>query len=498
MGYASGADDSSQAYIGTTATSALMDLLMADSIVPGDQPSYALCKKIFVEHPLGGKLAESPVKLAQSQEREISIPGAPEDDLVEAFTREWERLGAIGADMIIRNVRTVSRIYGIGSLAVGERGKDIGSPLNLEKLAKADLYFNVLDPLNTAGSLVLNQDPNSPDFMKPQQIAVNGKKWDTSRTITLLNEQPIYIEWSSSSFGFVGRSVYQRALYPLKSFIQSMLTDNSVTEKVGLLIMKMKSPGSIIDQRSVSWFGKKRESLKGAKTGNVLSVGIEENVESLNFTNLKDAAEYARANILKNIATAADMPASLINQETLAEGFGEGVEDAKNIARYIDGERIAMTPIYRFMDEIVMRRAWTEDFYKTIQQRFPEQYGDVPYLTAFYEWRNNFKAVWPNLLVEPDSEKIKVDDAIMKAAIALGEVLMPNMDPQNKATVAAWMADVMNERKLMTSEMLLLDEDALANYEPPDPFVTESGEEGHPESAGVTRREGKDRLKVAT
>jgi len=498
MSYASGADDSGQAYLGTQATSALMDLLMADSIVPGDQPSYILCKKIFVEHPLGGKLAESPVKLAQSQSREISIAGAPEDDLIEAFEREWERLGSIGADTIIRNVRTVSRIYGIGSLAVGERKKSPESALDIDNLDKADLYFNVLDPLNTAGSLVLNQDPNSPEFMKPQQIAVNGKAWHTSRTITLLNEQPIYIEWSNSSFGFVGRSVFQRALYPLKSFIQSMLTDHAVTEKVGLLVMKMKSPGSIIDQRSTNWFGKKRSALKGAKTGNVLSVGIDENVESLNFTNLKDAAEYARNNIIKNIATAADMPASIINQETLAEGFGEGVEDAKSIARYIDGERIAMTPIYNFIDEIVMRRAWSEEFYATIQQRFPDQYGDIPYNTAFYEWKNNFKAEWPNLLVEPDSEKIKVDDAVMKAAIALGEVLIPSMDPENKARVAVWMADVMNERKLMTSEMLLLDEEALANYEPPDPFMTENAEEGHPASAGNTERQGKDRLKVAT
>ncbi len=493
-GYASGADDSSQATlgIGSGLSSALMDLLVADSIVPGSQPSYQLCKKIFVEHPLGGKMAESPVKLAQSQEREFTIPGAPEDDLIEAFQREWKVLGSVGADTIVRNVRTLSRVYGIASLGVGTRGKDPKTPLDLETLHKQDLFFNTLDPLNTSGSLVLNQDPNDPEFMKPRAVTAAGHVWDPSRTVVLMNEQPIYIEWTNSAFGFVGRSVYQRALYPLKSFVMSMITDQSVTEKVGLLVMKLKAPGSIVDQRTRSWFGWKRQALKGAKTGNVLNVGIDESVESLNFTNLKDAAEYARANILKNIATAADMPASLLNQETLAEGFGEGSEDAKNIARYIDGERIAMAPIYRFLDPIVMRRAWTPEFYESLKRKYPELYRKVDYKTAFYGWKNNFRAEWPNLLKEPDSELIKVDEVIVKGAIALYEVIRQDLDPENKARAAVWLADTMNSRKMMVAQPLELDEQAIAEYTPPEPDT------GVPESVDKEFEGGRDRLRVAT
>lgn len=449
----------------------LMSLLVTDDITPGDSPSYQTCKAIYAYHPLGAKMVDEPIALAQSQQREITIAGAPEEELIDQFTKEWNRIGKIGADKMIRNTMATSRMYGIGSIAVGAKNYPTDQPLEMDKIHNQDVYFNVLDPLNTAGSLVLNQDPNSPDFQKPTHITMGSNKYHSSRTVIIMNESPVYIEWTSSAFGFVGRSVYQRALFPLKSYIQTMITDDNVSSKAALLIAKLKSPGSIVDNRTRTFFGMKRETIKGARTGNVVSIGTDESIESLDLKNLRDAAEFSRDNILKNIATAANMPASMLNQETMAEGFGEGTEDAKNIARYIDSVRLEMNPLYEFFDEIVMRRAWSPEFYATIQKKFPENYGKVPYRTAFYQWRNAFKVQWPNLLVEPDSEKVKVDDTIMKAAIGVFEVLAPNLDPVNKALACGWLADIMNERKLLFSSHLDLDLDLIENYTPPEPAV---------------------------
>lgn len=473
-----GSDNSAQAQLGLSSglPSALMELLASDDIQPGSAPSYQVAKTIYSYHPLGAKMAEGPIDLAQSQERDITIPGAPEEDLLEAFKKEWHATGGVGADSLIKSCMALSRVYGVASLACISPDVDPSTPLELDKLYESDLYFNVLDPLNTAGSLVLNQNPNAIDFQKPQYIQAGGKSYHPSRTAIVLNEQPVYIEWTNSAFGYVGRSVYQRALYPLKSYVLSMITDNSVTEKAGLLVAKLKTPGAIIDQRTRSFFSFKRQQIKGGKTGNVLQIGVDEAVESLDLKNLKDAAEFARNNILKNIATAAKMPASLVNQETLAEGFGEGSEDAKQIARYIDGVRNEMQPIYVWMDNIVMRRAWNPKFYETLQSKYKEL-ANVPYETAFYQWKNAFKAVWPNLLEEPDSEKVKVDDTITKAAIAAFEVLVPTLDPENKARAAMWLADVLNSRNFMFSQLLDLDEEAIASYEPPTP---EFGEEKEP------------------
>lgn len=456
-----------------TIPSSLLDLLMTDGIQPGSPPGYQTCKEIYVSHPLGGKMAESPVKLAQSQERDIQISGSPEEELKEVFKKEWE---ALNADNLIRNCQTLARVYGISSIVVGDDG-DTETPIQLKDIANTNIYFNVLDPLNTAGSLILNQDPNSSAFMKPTALHVAGKSYHASRSVIAMNEQPVYIEWTSSAFGFVGRSVYQRALYPLKSFIQSMITDNAVTEKAALLVAKMKSPGSIIDQQARSWFGFKRQTIQGSKTGNVVGIGIDESIESVDLKNLKDAAEFARNNILKNIATAADMPASLINQETMAEGFGEGSEDAKNIARYIDGLRIEMNPLYKFFDAIVQHRAWTEDFYKSMQRKYPEKYSGVEYITAFTEWKNSFKATWPNLLKQPDSEIQKGEQDILKAASDVYAVLAPTLDPINRAAAAAWLADIVNDRKELFNAQMNIDEELLAEYIPPAPEMPKDSQE---------------------
>ncbi len=456
-------------------TTELMAILSAEDILPGSTPSYQLCKTIYTYHPLGAKIVEVPVKLAMSQAREITIPGGPESMLVTAFRREWGTVGGreingsdVSADNIILNTRVVSRMYGIGSVIVGERGKNsTADPIDFDRLAEADLYFNVLDPLNTAGSLVLEQDPQSPDFQKARCIQIGDRVYHPSRTVIMMNERPVYIEYTSSAFGYVGRSAYQRALFPLKTFVQTMITDQYVTLKVGLLIAKMKAPGSISTNRILNFFGWKRGNLQAGITGNVLSIGIDEAVESINFQNLEGPAAMARDNSLKNVAMAAGMPAKLLEEEEMIGGMAEGSEDAKRIAAFIDTERDEMAPLYRFFDRIVMHRAWDENFYKTVQKEFPEEYGGVPYKTAFYRWKNSFEAKWPNLLEEPDSEKIKVEETRFKSAVALVEVLAPLLDPENKAALVAWAADEVNSRRELFSAKLDIDQEALAAYVPP-------------------------------
>jgi Protein of unknown function (DUF1073) len=449
--------------LGTT----LQNLLMCDEIEPGSQPSYQICKEIYLYHPLGAKIAEAPIKMAQSQDRIITVPGAPEERVKEAFEDEWQR---IDASKIILNTRTQSRVYGIASVVMLAEGVPGDRPLNPKALPDLKLSFNVLDPLNTAGSLVLNQNPNALDYQKHGDISVNGQRYHRSRACVILNEEPIYIAYTSAAFGYVGRSAYQRSLFPLKSFIQSMRTDDMVVRKAGLLIAMMKSAGSIIDQGMAKLFGVKRQLLKEAQTDNVLTIGEDEKIETLNMQNLDGAYGMARKNILENTAVGADMPAKLLNSETFAEGFGEGTEDAKNVARFIARERLAMQPLYDFFDPIVQYRAWTPEFYKTIQADYPEEYGEKGYTQALYEWRNSFKATWPNLLEEPDSEKVKTDEAKLKGIISWVEVAAPMMDPDNRAALIQWATDNLNEMDLMFTSPLDLDIDALREYVPPEPL----------------------------
>jgi Protein of unknown function (DUF1073) len=467
---------------GSRLGNSLQELLDADEIQPGDEPSYQLCKVIRTHHPLGRKMVEAPIALAQSQEREIAVPGGPEERLKKAFQNEWK---AIGANRLIYNTKSLSRTYGVSTLALMPEDDEAAKPVDFENIWKIpELKFNCFDPLNTAGSLVLNLNPNDPNFLKaPNGVAANGKPYHPSRVVVVLNEDPIYLAYTNSAFGYVGRSVYQSALFPLKSFIQTMRTDDLVVRKAGVLIAKIKQAGSIVSESIKRLFGFKAEAVKLAETGNVVLIGAEDAVETLNMQNLDGAYGMARTNILKNTATAGDMPARLLENETMVSGFGEGTEDAKNVAIYVGRFREEMEPLYAFMDNIVQRRAWNPEFYETIRAEFPDEYGDVEYKTAFYRWSNSFTATWPSLLQESESEKAQADDVKLKGIISWFEVAVEHCDPANKARLIQWAQDNINENKTMFTVPLDLDFETLENYVPPSPVAEKEPEEPRPFAA---------------
>lgn len=457
----------------------LQQMLMCDAIEPGSDPSYQLCKTILTYHPLGAKLAEIPTAIAQSQPREITVTDGPEEHCKKAFDAEWEKLQC---DKLIFNECRLSRAYGIASVAMLVEGEDSATEVDFTTFWNKPISFNVFDPLNTSGSLITNQDPNAPDFQKmPGHIIVQNQTYHRSRCFVKMNQDPIYIGYTNSAFGYVGRSVYQASLYPLKSFIRTMIADEMVAKKCGLIVAMIKQAGSIVNAMMQTMAGIKRSILKIAETDNVISIGHEDSIAAIDLTNVNAALETSRKNVLNNIASGANMPAILVNEETFAEGFGEGTEDAKMVARYIDRYRKEeLAPIYAWFDNIVQRRAWNEEFYAATQKLFPE-YKGVPYETAFTRWQNSFTATWPSLLVEPDSEKAKADDVKLKAVISLLEVLLPQADPDNKAAIITWAADNINAMEDLFSSPLMIDAEAMAAYVPPMPAAN-AGDETEPES----------------
>src|SRR5258708_7881700 len=86
---------------------ALTRMLEAEDIEPGSDLSYQLAKDIYIYHPLGGKMVDAPIAMAQAESREIAVQGAP-DDVPEAFVNQW---GTDCADAHIANLARISRIY---------------------------------------------------------------------------------------------------------------------------------------------------------------------------------------------------------------------------------------------------------------------------------------------------------------------------------------------------------------------------------------------------
>jgi hypothetical protein len=438
----------------------LTQILMSDNIELGSGASYELCKLIYSYHPLGAKLVDTPVELAQSQGRTINVPGPAEERVRKAFRDEWKK---IDADRLIANCVRLGRIYGISSIAIMIKDEDPTKPLDFAKLAEKKMVFNVFDPLNTAGSLVMNQNPNEAGFLKPISIKVQGQPYHITRTAIFQNEDPIYLDYTSSAYGYVGRSVYQRALFPLKSFLQSMITDDLVTKKAGVIIAKLKAPGSIINNVMQAIAGVKRQLLKEAVVGNVLNIGTEESIESLNLQNVDTAARSARKNILENIAAAAGMPAKLVNSETLAVAFAEGEEDAKAIARFIDRLRETMQPLYDYFTRIVQFRAWNYEFYESLKADH-EEYAQKTFNEAFTEWHNHFICYWPSLLTEPDSEKIKVANVKLRSIVALMDTLLPMCDPESMELLIEASVDNFNDMKILFPTPFKIDAKKMAKF----------------------------------
>jgi hypothetical protein len=455
-------ETNSSSFISTQNNSGMLkQILLADDIQPGSSPSYELCKLIYLYHPLGAKLVESPIKIAQSLPREISIQNAPEE-VVKAFNDEWL---AMMCNNHILMTKSLSRIYGISAIALGIVGKDTTVPAKMTELYQENIYFSVFDPLNTAGSLMTSQDPRDPMFNKVAEITVAGETFHKSRCVVVMNENPIYLAYTGSAFGYTGRSVYQRPLYPLKSFIRTMKSDEMIARKLGLLIAMMKPVGSVIEQAMQMVMGLKRALLKEAETDDVLSIDESEKIETLNMMNVDGAGTFARNNIINNIATAADMPGVILRNESYVSGFAEGAEDAKQVAQYIDNFRAEMAPLYKWFDTIVQYRAWNPVFYKeVIQNKYPDKYGDVSYDEFFEDCRREFVASWPSLLIEPESEDVKVEETKLKGITDVINAMAPLMDPKNKAVLLQWAADNISENKIMFPHELVLDMDELAAF----------------------------------
>lgn len=466
----------------STVPSGLMALLSADQIVPGSPAGYELCKQLWELHPLAGKIVEKPVALALGQRRKINLPCAYEERMVTAFNEEWKKLCAT---RYIRDLAHVSRAYGVGALAYGTPDVPTDKAISLDDLYKVqDLYVNIFDPLNLAGSAVTNQNPNAPDFQKSfADITAAGQPYHKSRTVLLFNGTPIYLSYQSSSFSFSGRSVFLRALFPLKSFIQSMIVDDMVSLKAGLLIAKMEQGGSVINRMAEKISAWKRNLLNEGRTYNTLTIGVDESIESIDLTNTAEAMTTARDNIISNVAAATDVPAILLKDESFAKGLASGDQDMLAVVQYIDAIREELEPAHAFFDRLTMHRAWNPEFFAALQNDLPELQG-MSYNKWLSDMRALFTTEWPTLIQEPKSEVVKRNAEKLKAMVEVLKTLLPSLDPVNKANAVEWFTQAMADMPDFFTNTMIIDLEALKDYVPPQPGAPGEEEAGGGDSDG--------------
>jgi len=216
--------------------------------------------------------------------------------------------------------------------------------------------------------------------------------------------------------------------------------------------------------------GIKRGYLQQGTTGNVLSIDVDEDIESIDLNNTDTAMTTARDNIIANIAAATDTPALLLKDEAFTNAFAEGTEDSKAIAQYVTGIRNDMRSLFDFFDKIVMHRAWNKQFFEAVQNKYPDIYANKTYEETFYLWKDAFKPSWENLIEETPSEKVKIEKVKLEGMTEMLRTLLPVINPENRALAIQWAQDNLAEMPEMFKSTMQLDIDEIAEYEPPVPL----------------------------
>lgn len=445
-------------------SSALTKILESDEIQPGTDVGYEVCKLLWQFHPLGGKLVEKPISMAMCKPRQYSVETDPDERVVRRFQEVWDRMEL---NEKIKNFFFISRCYGAAAIGVGTAATPCKDPLPTFGLTEEDVYINVWDPLNAAGSMVTDQNPNSRYFQKANAtLKIASKNWHTSRTLKVFNGTPIYLEYQSSAFGFTGRSVFQRVLYSMKSYIGTMVANDLVSQKAGVLVAKVAQNGSVMNGIMAAATGKKREFVKEARNKGVISIGQNDAIESLNLQNIDKALTTSRDSIISDISSGSDVPAILIKEEAFSQGWSEGAEDSKAISQYIDGVRQLIEPVMDYFEHLVQYIAWSEDFHTSLKNDFPDIITE-DYHTTFYRWRREFTAKWQELVEEAPDKRREADSKVVQQATTLYGTLSPTLDPENRAILAEWLATIVSSTQTYGDTPLIIDTDALANYVPP-------------------------------
>ncbi|HGJ5860610.1 MAG TPA: anti-CBASS protein Acb1 family protein [Arsenophonus nasoniae] len=456
-----------------SSNSQLLNLLESTDIKPGSRAGYRLCKLLWAYHPLGGKLVEKPINMALCKPRSWNVKTDPDERVIKRFIEVWEKLNITQK---IRDAYFTQRCYGASAIGVGTLNKKSDEYLDKKDLREDNIFINIFDPLNVAGSMVTSQDPNSPDFQQADlYLNVASEYWHPSRTVKIFNGSPIYLEYQNSAYGYTGRSVFLRSLYPLRSYLKTMEANEVIAEKTALIVAKTAQNSSVISGVMQKLGAIKRGFVKSGKNGNVLQIGKEDSIESLNMTNVDGPLSLSRDNIISDIASGSDIPAILLKEEAFTHGFGEGTEDSKAISQYIDGVRQEIDPVMKYFEELIQHIAWTEDFFDTLKNEYPDVFTD-DYETTFYQWKDEFTASWQELVEESPNKRRESDAVVIQNAARIYAVLAPNLDPENKATLSDWLVSICNATETYKDNPCVLDVENLKNYQPTPEEVKESGQ----------------------
>ena len=369
---------------------------------------YTECARLYRYWPLGKRLAERIVSKAFSVEREISFGDGVPPEVIEEFKRVSKETAQ---DEAIKQAAILARIYGQAVLYAASDKEKLSDPLTNKKTQNGRLKFKAGDPL--AIQVTVNQNPQLLNFLYPERVEIGGSEISPQRATVLMNGIPMYLQYSGSSYSYGGRSVYENQLPIIRAWAKTLRSMGRISDRAsGIYAFFSRFKKGGLEAHAAQ---KSLELVKTLSDTGGVAMGADDRVEVPTTSGIGDL-EQLMQRIEREVVTASDTPLSVLLDERLANGFGNGTEDFKTIIQDIDAYRNQyLRPLYEFSDIFVMWRAFTKPFLKKIIAENPEYQGYTP-TSLRMELINNFSFEFGNLYPASKKEKAETKSLLLDVA----------------------------------------------------------------------------------
>ena len=369
---------------------------------------YTECARLYRYWPLGRRLAERIVSKAFSVEREISFGYGVPHEIIEEFKRVSKETAQ---DDAIKQAAILARIYGQAVLYAASDKEKLYEPLTNKKAQNGRLKFKAGDPL--AIQVTVNQNPQLLNFLYPERVEIGGSEISPQRATVLMNGIPMYLQYSGSSYSYGGRSVYENQLPIIRAWAQTLRSMGRISDRASgiyAFFSRFKKGGLEVNSAQ-----KSLELIKTLSDTGGVAMGADDRVEVPTTSGIGDL-ESLMQRIEREVVTASDTPLSVLLDERLANGFGNGTEDFKTIIQDIDAYRNQyLRPLYEFSDIFVMWRAFTKPFLQKIIAENPKYQGYTP-TSLRMELINNFSFEFGNLYPASRKEEAETKSLLLDVA----------------------------------------------------------------------------------
>lgn len=375
------------------------------------QLTWEDCRDIFRYFPMGKRIARALPRFSFSAEREIIVPEAPEE-AIQAFKKMAIKLSQ---DKIIYRASVYARIYGLSGIFVSCNGKNNMDNITYRDVQKG-IRFNALDSLNLAGSY-FSQDVLSEKFMKPDPVTINGQKVGSKRVCTILNGDPLYLNFNESTYNFAGISVYANMTNLIQSWTRAMISIRRMLTKASSVVFKSRD-GDKLNPNQVTAAKKSLQLLQAMENTGGVSIERADDVSFFPMTGVGEIDTLLKSVENEILYALDDTPQALLLNANISNGLSEGSEEFKAIMIAIDSFRKEiLSPLYAFTDPFVMASAWTNEFILRITENDKRYFGMSPAKIRQY-WMENFeysyRSLFPKTSLEEETEKAVSLDNLLK------------------------------------------------------------------------------------